>query len=224
MACSRFFAVVACAALLASAVTAKAESTPEAIGKIIDAAVDHVRPCKGLAIGATQGNVRAQRFYGHTGNHGPPAADTLFGIGSITKTFTATLLAFEDQRGEMHLDDPLARYAPPDFRVPDFDGKPILLVHLAEHTSGLPRRVPNPPMPMPPERLAGPGDRPVEMIEEVGVAEERVAVAGKSIAPRVQRLLHPSGRLQNLGRRLDRARRRLPRPDFRLRQARRRLR
>jgi CubicO group peptidase (beta-lactamase class C family) len=153
MACSRFFAVVACAALLASAVTAKAESSPETIGKIIDKAVDQVRSCKGLAIGATQGNGRAQRFYGDTGNHGPPAADTLFSIGSITKTFTATLLAFEDQRGEMHLNDPLARYAPPGFRVPDFDGRPILLAHLAEHTSGLPRRVPNPSMPMPPERL-----------------------------------------------------------------------
>jgi D-alanyl-D-alanine-carboxypeptidase/D-alanyl-D-alanine-endopeptidase len=150
---SRFFAVVACAALLASAVTARAESSPEAIGKIIDQAVDHVRPCMGLAIGAAQGNVRAQRFYGDTGNHGPPKADTVFGIGSITKTLTATLLAFADQQGTMHLDDPLARYAPSGFRVPDFNGRTISLADLAEHTSGLPRRVPNPPSPMPPEQL-----------------------------------------------------------------------
>jgi serine-type D-Ala-D-Ala carboxypeptidase/endopeptidase len=153
MGCSKFRAAVACAALLASAATAGAEPGPETLGQMIDQAVARVPACVGLAIGATQGNARAQRFYGDTGNHGPPGADTVFGIGSITKTLTATLLAFADQQGTMHLDDPLARYAPPGFRVPDFDGQPILLAHLAEHTAGLPRRVPNPSSPMPPERL-----------------------------------------------------------------------
>src|SRR4029077_5491682 len=47
----------------------------------------------------------------------------------------------------------LARYAPLGFQVPNFNGQPILLAHLAEHTSGLPRIVPNPPSPMIPERL-----------------------------------------------------------------------
>jgi serine-type D-Ala-D-Ala carboxypeptidase/endopeptidase len=152
MACSRFLVVAACAALLAPA-NASADSSPETLGRIIDQAVANVPACTGLAIGATQGDVRAQRFYGDTGNHGPPTADTLFGIGSITKTLTATLLAFADQQGTMHIDDPLARDAPPGFHVPDFNGQPILLAHLAEHTSGLPRIVPNPPTPMPPEQL-----------------------------------------------------------------------
>jgi len=153
MAYSRFSAVAVCAALLASVVNAGAESSPETLGQTIDQAVAHVPACVGLAIGATKANVSAQRFYGDAGNHGPPKADTIFGIGSITKTLTATLLAFEDQQGTMHLDDPLARYAPPGFHVPDFNGQPILLVHLADHTSGLPRLVPNPSPPMPPERL-----------------------------------------------------------------------
>jgi serine-type D-Ala-D-Ala carboxypeptidase/endopeptidase len=153
MACSRFLVVAACAALLASAASAGAESSPEALGHIIDKAVAHEPPCVGLAIGATQANLRAQRFYGDTGNRGAPRADTVFGIGSITKTLTATLLAFADQQGTMHLDDPLARYAPPGFHVPDFNGQPILLAHLAEHISGLPRIVPNPSAPMPPEQL-----------------------------------------------------------------------
>jgi D-alanyl-D-alanine-carboxypeptidase/D-alanyl-D-alanine-endopeptidase len=153
MACSRFVVVAASAALLVSVANVRAESSPEALGRIIDQAVANVPPCVGLAIGATQGSARAQRFYGDSGNHGPPRADTVFGIGSITKTLTATLLAFADQQGTMHLDDPLARYAPPGFHVPDFNGQPILLAHLAEHTSGLPRIVPNPSAPMPPERL-----------------------------------------------------------------------
>jgi CubicO group peptidase (beta-lactamase class C family) len=153
MASSGFFAAAACAALLASAVNAGAESNPETLGEMIDQAVARVPTCVGLAIGVTKGNLRAQRFYGDTGNHGPPKPDTEFEIGSITKTMTATLLAFEDQQGTMHLDDPLAHYAPPGFRVPDFNGQPILLAHLAEHTSGLPRIVPNAPLPMAPERL-----------------------------------------------------------------------
>ena len=68
-----------------------------------------------------------QRFYGDTKNHGPPKADTLFEIGSITKTFTATVLVFADQHGTMHIGDPLARYALSGFHVPDFNGKPKLL-------------------------------------------------------------------------------------------------
>jgi CubicO group peptidase (beta-lactamase class C family) len=150
---SRFLIVAACTALLASTEHAGAESNPDTLGRIIDQAVAQAPPCTGLAIGATQANARAQRFYGDTGNHGPPKADTLFEIGSITKTFTATVLAFADQQGTMHIDDPLARYAPPGFHVPDFNGKPILLADLAEHTSGLPRRMPNPPAPTPPDEL-----------------------------------------------------------------------
>lgn len=70
-----------------------------------------------------------------------PAVDrhTLFEIGSITKTFTATLLADAVVRGTMHLDDPVARYLSDTLRVPDYDGRPITLYHLATHTSGLPR-------------------------------------------------------------------------------------
>ena len=153
MARSSVLAVAAYAALLALSVDAGAQSSPEALGQIIDQAVASVPACVGLAVGATQGNVRAQRFYGDTGNQGRPRPDTVFGIGSITKTFTATLLAAEDGQGTMHLDDALARYAPPGFHVPDFNGQPIRLVHLAEHTSGLPRIVPNPSSPMLPERL-----------------------------------------------------------------------
>ena len=153
MAYSRIFAAVACAALMASTVHSRAESSQETLGQVIDHVVARVPACVGLAIGATQGNVRVQRFYGDTGNNGLPKADTEFEIGSITKTLTATLLAFEDQQGTMHIGDPLARYAPSGLRVPDFNGQPIQLAHLAEHTSGLPRAVPNPSSPMPPERL-----------------------------------------------------------------------
>ena len=65
--------------------------------------------------------------------------DTLFEIGSITKTFTALLLQDMVERGEMKLDDPVAKYLPASVRMPTRNGKEITLLHLATHASGLPR-------------------------------------------------------------------------------------
>ncbi len=64
--------------------------------------------------------------------------DTLFEIGSITKTFTGLLLQDMVERGEMRLDDPVAKYSPNSVKVPARNGKQITLLHLATHTSGLP--------------------------------------------------------------------------------------
>jgi CubicO group peptidase (beta-lactamase class C family) len=57
--------------------------------------------------------------------------DTRFEVGSVTKTFTALLLAEMAARKEVRYDDPVARYLP--HGVP---GPPITLMHLATHTSG----------------------------------------------------------------------------------------
>lgn len=67
-----------------------------------------------------------------------PDAETLFEIGSITKVFTALLLAAAVVRGELTLDTPL-RELLPEVEVPSRDGVEITLQHLATHTSGLPR-------------------------------------------------------------------------------------
>jgi CubicO group peptidase (beta-lactamase class C family) len=64
--------------------------------------------------------------------------DTLFELGSITKTFTALLLQDMVERGQMKLRDPVAKYLPLSVKVPAHNGKPITLLHLATHTSGLP--------------------------------------------------------------------------------------
>ncbi|MER7348211.1 serine hydrolase domain-containing protein [Streptomyces aurantiacus] len=69
---------------------------------------------------------------------GPPAdPDTRFEIGSLTKTFTALLLAEMVARGEVAYDDPITRFLPRT-AAPRLRGAPITLVHLATHTSGLP--------------------------------------------------------------------------------------
>ena len=65
--------------------------------------------------------------------------DTLFEIGSVTKTFTCLMLADMVQRGEVGLNDPISKYMPPGIGTPTRKGKEIKLVDLATHTSGLPR-------------------------------------------------------------------------------------
>ncbi len=64
--------------------------------------------------------------------------DTLFEIGSITKTFTSLLLLDIVKRGEMSLDDPVAEYLPENVKVPTHEGKEISLLHLSAQDSGLP--------------------------------------------------------------------------------------
>jgi CubicO group peptidase (beta-lactamase class C family) len=66
-------------------------------------------------------------------------ADTVFEIGSETKVFTSLLLADMVRRGEVSLDDPVAKYLPPSVHVPERGGRQITLIDLATHSSGLPR-------------------------------------------------------------------------------------
>ena len=64
--------------------------------------------------------------------------DTAFEIASVTKVFTGLLLAEMAQRGEVALQDPVARYLPPGVSLPQGAARPITLLDLATHTSGLP--------------------------------------------------------------------------------------
>lgn len=77
--------------------------------------------------------------YGSAGpDAGPVGAGSVFEIGSITKAFTATLLAEMALRGEVALEDPVAKHLPDRVTVPSRDGREITLLDLATHRSGLP--------------------------------------------------------------------------------------
>lgn len=65
--------------------------------------------------------------------------DTLFEIGSVTKVFTASLLAEMAARGEVKLDEPVTRLLPAGVKLPKVAGHEITLVELATHAAGLPR-------------------------------------------------------------------------------------
>jgi D-alanyl-D-alanine-carboxypeptidase/D-alanyl-D-alanine-endopeptidase len=102
--------------------------------------VRHARRHVGVAVGVLRGD--SSWFVGSgtagPGRASPPLADTIFEIGSVTKVFTATLLAALVEDGTVTLQDPVQGYLPADVRLP-VRGRPITLVDLATHTAGLPR-------------------------------------------------------------------------------------
>ena len=73
----------------------------------------------------------------------PLDGNTVFEIGSITKTFTGSLLAEMASRGEVKLEDPISKYLPKSVQVPSRNKKEITLLHLATQSSGLPRLATN---------------------------------------------------------------------------------
>lgn len=97
--------------------------------------------CAGLAIGIDQAGTTGELFYGKSDTSRPIDGKTEFEIDSVTKTFTALVLALATQRADhpMHLGDPLQQYAPAGVTLPTYNGTPIHLVDLATHTAGVPR-------------------------------------------------------------------------------------
>lgn len=64
--------------------------------------------------------------------------ETLFRIGSISKTFVWTALMQLSQADKLNLDDPVNKYLPLEMQLPsDEFEKPILISHLMTHTLGL---------------------------------------------------------------------------------------
>ena len=86
---------------------------------------------------------------------GPAAdGDTLFEIGSMTKVFTALLLADMVRSGEVSLDDPVEQYLPAGALMPRRGEHQITLRHLTMQNSGLPRLPDNMPYAAPTDPYA----------------------------------------------------------------------
>jgi serine-type D-Ala-D-Ala carboxypeptidase/endopeptidase len=69
----------------------------------------------------------------------PVNEHTIYEIGSISKTFTAILLAQMVQEGKLKTNDAAQNYLPVSVKLPMRDDKQITLGHLSDHTSGLAR-------------------------------------------------------------------------------------
>ena len=136
-------AALAAALTMTPAVSALAQSSFPADSTINAILSDRVarKRAMGLVV-ATFEQGRAPHIYtaGVSGLAGLPLdASTIFEIGSITKVFTNTILADMVRKGEVRLDDPVAKFLPGRVRVPERNGKRITLADLATQSSGLPR-------------------------------------------------------------------------------------
>jgi beta-lactamase class C len=67
----------------------------------------------------------------------PITSDSIFNLASVGKLFATTLLADAVKRGEMRLDDPVAKYVTELQKGGDIQD--VTLGQIASHTSGLPR-------------------------------------------------------------------------------------
>nr|WP_238926394.1 class C beta-lactamase [Achromobacter xylosoxidans] len=112
----------------------------------VDAAVAEVMRqygIDGMAIGVSHNG--EQRFFNYGDASRQPrravSSDTLFELGSISKTFTVTLAAYAQATGRLSLDDSPAKW------VPELQGSEfakLTLVNLATHTAGgFPLQVPD---------------------------------------------------------------------------------
>ncbi|HEV7322096.1 MAG TPA: serine hydrolase [Ensifer sp.] len=114
-------------------------TNPEIL-EILTDRIDKQQQSVGIVVGIVDANGRRIVAHGHPakGDARPVDGQTVFEIGSVTKVFTALLLADAIEKGELRLDTPVSSLLPPDVTMRDQQA-PITLQHLATHMSGLPR-------------------------------------------------------------------------------------
>ena len=127
-------------ASIRSAAAASRFPSDDEILAIIKQRVEEKRSA-GIVVGVLDGDGRTRVIAFGDPGPGQPALDgnTVFEIGSISKVFTATLLAEMVQEGRVRLDDPAQKYLPSSAHLPTRNGKQITLGNLSEQNSGLPR-------------------------------------------------------------------------------------
>jgi len=125
------------AGLCLGAAMVHAASLPDRVAK---AAQDRIAAgaSQTLVFGIVDGDRSEVVAFGKLADGRAPDGDTVYEIGSITKTFTATLLAQAVKAGRLSLDTPVAQLLG-DFKMPSRGGKEITLGGIATQFSGLPR-------------------------------------------------------------------------------------
>lgn len=93
-----------------------------------------------LNIGIVYGGKTFSYHYGENvkGSGKLPSDDLYYNIGSIAKTFTGTLLAQAVIDKRIGLNDDIRKYLPGTYPNLQYQGHPVTVVQLANHTSALP--------------------------------------------------------------------------------------
>jgi serine-type D-Ala-D-Ala carboxypeptidase/endopeptidase len=147
----RFWTVVLALALVAQLAVAQPGTTSATIALPSDSDIANILAQRidtlageedgiGIVVGIIGPAGRKVIAYGHRSQRDSREldGDTIFEIGSVGKVFTALLLADMVRKGQVALDDPVAKYLPSSASIPEYNGHAITLADLSTHTSGLP--------------------------------------------------------------------------------------
>jgi RNA polymerase sigma factor (sigma-70 family) len=98
----------------------------------------------GLSIGIFDNGQESYYNFGATkrGDRSLPSENTIYEIGSITKSFLSLILANAVLEKKANLNDDIRRYLGADYQKLEYKGKGITLAELANGTSGLPNLLP----------------------------------------------------------------------------------
>ena len=140
--CGALFPLLVCLATMGRAAEISAEKVQQVVEAVVQPAMEKNR-IPGMAVGLV---LQKQVYIVNVGlasvaEHRPVTDATLFEIGSISKTFTATLATYADITGKLKLSDTVADHLP---TLADTDFGKLQLYHLGTHTTGgLPLQVPD---------------------------------------------------------------------------------
>jgi CubicO group peptidase (beta-lactamase class C family) len=120
-----------------SSLVAQAPALPNTVDHFIRAELTRQR-IPGMSVAVLRGDsILLARGYGFANVelHVPATDSTVYGVGSLTKPFTAAAIVLLSQQGKLKLDDPIAKYLPEGSKP--WSG--VTIRHVLTHTSGIPQ-------------------------------------------------------------------------------------
>ncbi|MFF3819219.1 serine hydrolase domain-containing protein [Streptomyces bluensis] len=130
-------AAVAMAAPAAAAPAGAVRAGHSATQKAMDAAVKDGVPGVTARAKDAHGVWKATSGVGDLRTGKPRSAEDRYRVGSVTKTFVATVLLQLEAEGELSLDDTVEKWLPGVVRGNGHDGRNVTLRQLLNHTSGI---------------------------------------------------------------------------------------
>lgn len=90
---------------------------------------------------------QGKEYIGHygeleKGKNNCPNNETIYEIGSLSKTFAGTLAAKAVCENKLNIEDEIQKYLPEDYPNLKYKSHPILVKYLLSHTSGFPNMIP----------------------------------------------------------------------------------
>ncbi len=139
---------VLCMSRLATGQNSKPVATDNPLASSLDSAVQAAATVYmaypgsvGLSVGVYRGGRATVYHYGESikGNGQLPRSDQFYNLGSVAKVFVGTMLAEAVIEKKAKLTDDIRLYLPGRYPNLEYQGHPVRLVDLANHTSGMPR-------------------------------------------------------------------------------------